>query len=159
METIDDVNRRIDNNYNFVKNIENQIRKCSDNIEKINLIKFVCVLYSEFVTGVYSDNYLEDELNKLGKEIIPRIHNNSENKTDKILFVMTQAYETGGHTVIVNNWIKWDNINDYDVILTNQKISAAPKFLKECVDNAGGKIYSLEGDYISKATQLKSISF
>ena len=63
METIDDVNRRIDNNYNFVKNIENQIRKCSDNIEKINLIKFVCVLYSEFVTGVYSDNYLEDELN------------------------------------------------------------------------------------------------
>lgn len=158
METIDDVNRRIDNNYNFVKNIENQIRKCSDNIEKINLIKFVCVLYSEFVTGVYSDNYLEDELNKLGKEIIPRIHNNSENKTDKILFVMTQAYETGGHTVIVNNWIKWDNINDYDVILTNQKISAAPKFLKECVDNAGGKIYSLEGDYISKATQLKSIS-
>lgn len=155
-KNIEEVEERIELNYQAVKCIESLVDNQMCIEDKLDLISLCGMLYSEYVTGVYSSNVLEKKLFEIGNTI--------EYVTDKVarsneyLFVMTKAGSLGGHSVIVNNWILWDKNIKYSIVFTDFDIEYVPAFLKEAVKISGGNLYFLQGSYFEKTKQLLNIS-
>lgn len=154
--SLDDVRKRIDSNYYFIKALEKEIDACRDDDEKLAYITFIGYLYSEYVTGIYSSNMLENEIIKIGRKIkfVPTVKPHKR----KMLHVMTKAYNAGGHTTVVRNWIQWDKDRQYSMVLTDMKQEEVPSNVLEAVSASQGKLICLEGNYTEKAKQLLEIS-
>lgn len=118
VKLIKKVKQRIDKNYHAIKVLEKSLNQFMPDEEKIELINLCGLLYSEYVTGVYSSSILEKELSQIGNKIEIK---NSENSSadNKYLFVMTKANNIGGHSVLVNNWILWDKKTNIQLLLQN----------------------------------------
>lgn len=101
------VKSRIDKNYECIREIEQLISLKKSDEEKLGLISLAGKFYSEYITGVYSCNTLEQQIIEIGRKInyIPT----KEASNKKILIVMSACSSVGGHTVLVHNWIKWDD--------------------------------------------------
>ena len=130
VKLIKKVKQRIDKNYHAIKVLEKSLNQFMPDEEKIELINLCGLLYSEYVTGVYSSSILEKELSQIGNKIEIK---NSENSSadNKYLFVMTKANNIGGHSVLVNNWILWDKKNKYSIAFTEYGKEDVPFFFKE----------------------------
>lgn len=151
-----EVKQRIDKNYQFIKELE-QLILCEDNdLDKLRIISFIGYLYSSYITGQYASSELEKEIIYISNKL-PFVQKNKPNK-NCILIVMTESGAVGGHSVLVNNWIRWDTENHYSVVFTEQGYSEVVDFIKESVSVSDGSIYCLEGDYITKAKKLMDIS-
>lgn len=157
VKLIKKVKQRIDKNYHAIKVLEKSLNQFMPDEEKIELINLCGLLYSEYVTGVYSSSILEKELSQIGNKIEIK---NSENSSadNKYLFVMTKANNIGGHSVLVNNWILWDKKNKYSIAFTEYGKEDVPFFLKKAVEASGGELYYLYGSHYEKAKQLLKIS-
>ena len=153
---LEDVHDRIDSNYKFIESLEKHIDTCQDDEEKLTYLTFIGHLYSEYVTGVYSSNRLENEIIKIGEKIqfTPTVKPQKGN----MLHVMTKAGNGGGHTTMVNNWIQWDKDRQYSLVLTDMGYEEIPSYIKETISISHGEIICLEGSYIEKAKQLLEIS-
>lgn len=153
---LSDVHERIDSNYNFIKSLEKYIEKCQNDDEKLIYLTFIGYLYSVYVTGIYSSNGLENEIIKIAKKICfsPTV----KPQKGRMLHVMTKAYNVGGHTTIVNNWIRWDSDRQYSLVLTDMKYEELPSYIIETISLSHGEIICLEGNYIEKAKQLLKVS-
>lgn len=148
---------RIEKNYSFIKRLEKYISFQETDLDKLELISVIAKMYSEYVTGVYSSEFLENEIIKIGKRNIV-FKPKRKAVTGRMLHVMTKSAWIGGHSVIVNNWINWDYTNSYSLVFTNMEYMDIPDFLIESVKKSGGKIYCLHGNYIEKAKELLEIS-
>lgn len=146
----------IDKNYNFIKKIEKILPQIDDIECKLKFISAIGTLYSELVTGVYSSVKLESELNSIGKAI--QFNEKSDIEENSILIVMTMATYSGGHSVIAHNWIKWDNDRKYSIVFTDMIQNDVPKFINEIVNESGGRVYYLSGNYIEKVRLLRKIA-
>lgn len=155
-ENLSDVEERINKNYTFIRELEKLVTFQKDDIEKLDLITLVAFIYSVYVTGIYASLELENEIIKIGQSII--FERKRDPKKNHILIVMTRSYNTGGHSVLVNNWMRWDVENSYSVAFTNQNYEDVVDFIKNSVESSCGEIVCLEGDYISKAKKLLDIS-
>lgn len=71
---------------------------------------------------------------------------------------MSACGVTGGHTVLVHNWIKWDNENSYSIVFTNMDDCQTPDFIKNIVQASGGELTYLSGSYMEKASKLLELS-
>lgn len=155
-KNLDDVHKRIDSNYNFIVALEKYIDKCQNDEEKLTYLTFIGYLYSEYVTGVYSNDSLENEIIKIGEKI--QFSPTVKPQKGNMLHVMTEAGNGGGHTTIVNNWIQWDRDRRYSLVLTDMNYEEVPSYIIEIISASHGKIICLEGSYIEKAKQLLEIS-
>lgn len=153
---LSDVEERINKNHKFIKELEKLISDQISDIEKIDLITLIGQFYSVYVTGIYASLELENEIIKIGQSIT--FEKKREPKKNHILIVMTESGAVGGHSVLVNNWMRWDVENSYSVAFTNQNYEDVVDFIKISVESSCGEIFCLEGDYISKTKKLMDIS-
>lgn len=159
-ESINEVRKRIDFNYYFIKEIEKLINEVSDEKLQLDLVSLVGYLYAFFVTGVYANSELEERLIRLSN----KLSNKSEcvlshgANPKKALIVMTLSAIGGGHSVLANNWICWDEDFEYSVVFTTQRKEEVVDFISESVKESGGEIYTLDGDYLEKAITLRKLS-
>ena len=156
--TLKDVKERIDKNYLCIKKTEELIPLQADENENMNLISLIGFLYSTYVTGVYSSSDLEKHLIDIGKNIQFKLREKNQKVHNNVLIVMTKGYYVGGHTVLVNNWIKYDCKRKYTVVFTDQSYLDVPKFIIEAVKQSGGEVVCLNGNSLDKASQLLDIS-
>lgn len=152
----EEVKKRIDQNYACIKEAEKMIPLQNNNEKKLLLISLVGKMYSEYITGVYASRILEDQIIAIGRELV--FKPDSMPDKNRILIVMSEAAMTGGHTVLVNNWVRWDDMNQYSLVFTNMYEPAIPMFIREAIKNSGGKISCLLGGYEERALKLLEIS-
>ncbi len=154
--SLEEVKKGIDNNYSAALEMLEGVQNTEDVEEKIAGIAFLGKFLSVYVTGLYSSNLIEGMLNKIGESIMPERVDPPKNK--KTLFVMTEAAEGGGLTVLASNFIRWDDEEECSVVLTRMNGVSVPGFLKEAVGFSKGRFHYLEGGYIEKAKALKEIA-
>lgn len=155
-KSLEAVKKRIDWNAQAIKELESLLDHQMDKEDKIELIVLCGLFYSEFVTGVYTSAKLENLLSEIASTI--SFEPFGKSKKNEFLFVLTKAYKIGGHSVIANNWIRWDREKKYSIVFTDSCLEETPEFLKETVQESGGGLYFLKGNYCEKAKQLLDIS-
>lgn len=154
--SLEEVKDRINRNHACIKELEDQIPLQETKEKKLKLLSFIGIMYSWYVTGIYSSNDLEQQIIDLGKEIT--FHSVSKPQNDQILIVMTQADDIGGHTLLVHNWIKWDTKRTYSLVFTDMNQQNVPVFIKKAVEISGGELFFLSGMEIEKARGLLEVS-
>lgn len=125
--------------------------------EKLKLVDFTATFYWLNVCGKYRDYHLEKEIEKIGKN---RLKQNIVNqyKKNRVLHIITETYLTGGHTRLLNNWIKFDTDKIPDVVIINPQKSKLGNWLKENIKQKKGTIYFLKKQKILlKAQELLGI--
>lgn len=154
--SLEEVKDRINRNHACIKELENQIPLQETREKKLKLLSFIGIMYSWYVTGIYSSNDLEQQIIDLGNEIT--FHSVSEPQNDRLLIVMTQASASGGHTLLVHNWIKWDTKRTYSIVFTDMNEQNIPVFIKKAVEISGGELFFLSGTEVEKARELLEVS-
>jgi|GEM_PF-5963018 len=120
--------------------------------EKIKIYSFMAQAYEINTTFSYSDKRLEDGVKNISNKLIK--NNNISYIKDSVLHIMTEAIFVGGHTRVVDNWIKIQT-NKRHSIWIDEKNYEFPRFLNESIEKSGGKIYwSKEGTLAEKSQQL-----
>lgn len=146
------------NNFNCFKAIEKIIIQEKDIDNKINLVEF---LYTNMVynhPGIFCSSVIENELLKIAEQIpCPPVQSFDSNS---FLHVLTEGYETGGHTRVIERWIENSNLsNKYSIVFTNPKMKNIPLTLKEQVLKRGGNIFYCDANtQRDRASQLRQIS-
>lgn len=155
-----DVKLRIDKNYACIKELEKSIILQKTDEEKLELISVIGKMYAEYITGIYSSCFLEQQIIEIGKKIdyIPLKVPLKKGNKRHILIVMSSCAATGGHTVLVHNWIKWDIENSYSIVFTKMDECQTPDFIRSIVQESGGNITYLSGFYMEKALKLLELS-
>lgn len=103
-------------------------------------------LTETFVYKYFSNERLEKALNTIAENISPaRIYEKNAVEKKRWLHVLTQAYQTGGHTALCRRWIEIDSSGDeHSLILTSQcEADSDPKLL-EAVRIGGGNVIFLD---------------
>lgn len=66
---LNDVKLRIDKNYGCIKELEKMIALQETDEKKLELISVIGKLYAEYITGIYSSNFLEHQIMEIGTKI------------------------------------------------------------------------------------------
>ncbi len=80
---------------------------------------------------------------------------------NSVLHVMTTCYNSGGHTRVVERWIKRADSNQkHSVVLLKQVSREIPELLKENIKNKNGElfIFNLDDNQIEKALKLRKLA-
>lgn len=108
-------------------------------------------------TGYYSSDIIEKVFLKLAQQ--HTIRNCSiKHQKDNILHVMTECYQSGGHTRVVERWIAGaPSKQKHSLILTNSKNKIIPSYLSDVIKEHHGEIKFLSNKEhdIAKALQLR----
>lgn len=154
----------------LVKLVEAQSKK--GNPEKtLTLIRFTAQFAVSFHTGRYADGSIENIALEIGRNLDqfnlqkmssqasfdPSI-NNSLGK--QILHVATTIYATGGHTRLIENWIKNHPGVKHSLLLTEQGDTEVPVFIKEVIQNTGGNLIQLprQAFLIERSKMLREVA-
>lgn len=128
--------------------------------EKVNLGWILLNALSFSHTGYFYSNILERFFVDIAQKYDIENYDVSF-KPKTVLHVMTQCYETGGHTRVVERWI--DNTKDkYEnsVILLKQEQANIPKLLMKNIELSNGDLINLSDDMtlIEKGLKLRQIA-
>ena len=112
--------------------------------------------------GLFSDPEIESLLRQIGEKTQEEHYQptpiGSFSALKKVLHVMTQAYDTGGHTRLVWRWITFDTSRVHSVFLTNQIDLKIPNKLQQAVEKSGGYIHCVHSpntNLVKKAEELR----
>lgn len=76
----------------------------------------------------------------------------------RVLHYATSIFEVGGHTRLIENWIRSDAANQHDVLLTRQTVPV-PSFITEAVEAAQGAVTASDStDDLHNARQLAAVA-
>ncbi|HOO28928.1 MAG TPA: hypothetical protein PLU43_10735, partial [Lachnospiraceae bacterium] len=157
MKTKKEAANQIQKNYRISESLKKIIRIERREPDRLELIKYLIHFDINHFTGRYSDEWIERELAEYGKKI--EFYHKLQPEAGKILHVMTKAYQMGGHTPIVSNWIDYDDTKSYAVVFTQMKPVDIPCFFRETAEKNGAKLLFLRGrDDMEKAKELLKIS-
>ncbi|NME82787.1 glycosyltransferase [Clostridium sp. SM-530-WT-3G] len=138
--------------------------------EKYEEVAFYAFKYGSYACekhpGEYCNKELENLLIKCAEKIKPiklqtdLIKLNIKDSKRKVLHVISEAYDVGGHTRQLWNWIRSDNESISSVVATWQ-LETAPSWLKAEIEKRTGFILSLnnyESSFLKKAALLRAIA-
>ena len=113
---------------------------------------------SAYGLGIYSSMELEKPFLDLAKTITTK--KNIQYEHDSFLHVMTTAYQTGGHTRVVERWIDISPLNQkHSIILLNQGDSICPKKIYDITQEHSGSLIILnEKNIVTRAEKLREIA-
>lgn len=80
-------------------------------------------------------------------------------RTGRVLHVLSEAYEVGGHTRLARRWMSRDSGRISDVALTNQSI-AVPSEVSAVVHTSGGQVHDLRSGHselLARAVALRAL--
>ena len=92
--------------------------------------------------GRYSSPKIEEALRSVGRSLLEELPLWSRGSGNRILHVMTSAQDTGGHTRLVDRWIRFDSARTHTIVLTEQGDLPVPAWLR---DHATGGVTQLQG--------------
>jgi hypothetical protein len=150
-----DLSKKIEENYEkycFLKKKAFQQKSLS---KKLSALKAAAHFAAYKVIGQFSDNEIERQLCEISQSIPT---SSCEFEKGSILHVMTKCYETGGHTRVVENWIKASNSSEsHSLYLVNQGKTAVPTWLTQVISNKKGEIIYSEKNRkdLAKAQELR----
>lgn len=103
--------------------------------------------------GRYADGRLESVALRVGKRLEPLSAASAEGPRRsrtagrrRVLHVATTVYETGGHTRLIENWIKSDDVSTHSLALLDQQKHAIRPELAGLVGASGGELMVLPAD-------------
>lgn len=140
-------------NKGCIEKIKQWIDKEINPNKRMDLIEFYLHFCTNNVTGIYSDPWIEKKIIEYSSKI--EFHAEKATKKNTVLVVMTVASGIGGHTALINNWIRFDKNKTYTIVLTDCPQSVVPDFLIKTVKESGGEIYHLKSTVnLDKAEEL-----
>ncbi len=120
-----------DKRLKFVDSIISLAKKEKEIKQKIYLLENINYYMTNNHCGVFRYEPMEELLQEIGKEFV--VDNQANTVKNSFLHIMTKASVTGGHTRVVENFIK--NRKEYTekhhVILISQNNETKPEFCKE----------------------------
>lgn len=108
----------------------------------------------EYILLDYANHLQKVNLNDQGIRI-----NNNKNKK-KILHILSEGYSVGGHTRIVDRWIKKDK-ESMHYLVTTWQCDTLPQWLLDTLVSNGGQHFNLADyskSYMDRASILKEVS-
>jgi glycosyltransferase involved in cell wall biosynthesis len=137
--------------------------------ELLNWAEAMATLFWVHHPGRFADGKFENVLLRIGTELLdePAAVGGSVPITVKsggcgcrrrVLHVVTTAYQTGGHTRLIRNFIKNDFDSHHSLIVTRQAEDEIPEWLSDAVRESGGSVTILPStaDVLSRARSLRS---
>ncbi|MGN0017442.1 MAG: DUF1796 family putative cysteine peptidase [Candidatus Gastranaerophilaceae bacterium] len=146
---------------NFIKNnqanLEYQINRL-ENIEDIaERVDFAVRLSTELTyrnIGYFYSTKIEKVFTDYAKSITVDL--SSEYTKDSFLHVATVFYKTGGHSRVIERWIKYANENQsHSIVLINQGDIEIPDYVREIVNRKNGKILIIDAGLSLKEKAIK----
>lgn len=144
----------IKKNYHYSEKLKEEFLS-EDRIEKkLYLAKVYGRFCVENRTGKFSDYELEEELIKISPVTVCK----SQKENGRVLHIATEVYLSGGHTRLIDNWIKFEEKNQ-DLILLEQ-VEKIPIWLKETLEKSKGHIFisDLKENLLTKAQKLYNLA-
>lgn len=130
-----------------------------DIIKKQKFAKRAIVYASEGSTGYYSSDIIEKVFIDIGQQqTIDRLPDYQPNT---VLHVMTQGYEVGGHTRVVERWVELSSHNQkQSVLFTASENQKVPERLENAIKNKAGEIIKLSDQFsdLEKGLRLREIA-
>ena len=134
---------------NLINNINEQT--------PLKKVKDIVTIFCYTGTGLYSSYKLEEYFLNISKKIKIELENSYIPQST--LHIMTQAYESGGHTRVVERWIENASDNErHSVFITNQKLSDVNESLKKIVEQKGNIYTEYNEDDIETSKKLRKIA-
>lgn len=156
----EDIDSFIKENKNFFKNLVSDAMKQSDEEKKLEKLSCAAYFASGNVCGYMSNSEIENELIKISQK--HSIELLDDFKPNTFLHVMTEPYVTGGHTRVVERWIKNSPENQvHSLIVTKEKeVEKLPEELVKNVSDKKGEIIILSDSEtrVQKALKLREIA-
>jgi hypothetical protein len=138
------VQKRIELSYNISEMMNKIIALVDDCNEKINLIYVAAqVLAFAATTGKYVEPFLERELIKIAEEIAFPDYS-EEHEKDTVLHVLTEAYNIGGHTRAVREWIEFDSARKHSIFMLRG--TNTPQWFIDSAVKSGGRFIQASGN-------------
>lgn len=115
-------------------------------------------------TGLFASTALESLLSRIGlSELTPdsTLEPIRPARLPKsVLHVMTHAKPTGGHTRLVENWVKNDSGRRHSIVVTGQGKTELPSSLQETAAPTGGSVKAADAapDLILQAQALRAMA-
>lgn len=135
-----------------ISNIEKNIDSC-----KLDYVEKTIRQILKTGSGIYSSKVIEQYFINIATKL--KIKNKSDIYIkNTVLMVMSEAYEYGGHTRVVERWVEADKSRKYSLVFTRMNKKNIPDRLIKAIYRSGGKVFYLSGDYKNKAITLSSIS-
>jgi hypothetical protein len=115
-------------------------------------------------TGRYSDGALENLILDIGLGTLPVPRNiealPASTRGRRVLHVATRLLNTGGHTRLLARWIANETDATHHVVVTDQKATEVPLFVRQTVVRTGGGVVALgtEPSRRSRASALRELA-
>ncbi len=142
-----------------IKSNQKKLIKMIDQVDKENSLPQKCVLAQKaasfavnHTTDVFSSKIIEKPFMDLAKSI--KVPIDESYKKDTVLHVLTEAYNTGGHTRCVERWISLLSDKCHSCAVLRQTVPF-PESLRTITEKNGGDIYFFDKN---KKVVLNAIS-
>ena len=113
-------------------------------------------------TGLLASPELEALLGKISLRLPdPERVRSRRDGMQRVLHVVTEVYNVGGHTKLVWRWIQADTRRTHSLVLTRQMESSVPFPLHAAVTGSGGQIHYLDrspGGILARAWALRKLA-
>lgn len=116
-------------------------------------------------TGCFANPAIEAELSRLSHDLRDACAAKPESPIrrgrtmrESVLHVMTHCYGAGGHTRLVEQWIRSESDVEANVVLTGDAEHRVPAGLSAVVEDSGGTVHHLRGDAVERAARLQSLT-
>ena len=125
------------------RRFEQSVAAEPDFARQVELARLTAVFARISGCGYYSSSVIERAFLRRAEQLdggrLPNF------RPGTVLVVMSEAYETGGHTRVVERWIEGDSKRVYSIILIRQKPgSKLPDRLMAAVAKSGGRLATLD---------------
>ncbi len=134
-----------------------QLKSSADLELRAKFLHYVADVMVRNVSEYFSSGWLEDELNQLSRCLA--IEPEQSWDAGSTLHVMTEAYDTGGHTQLLIRWVENESSDaSHSVVLTNPE-APVPDALAQIVVKHQGEVHHLYGSsWIAKAKELACLA-
>lgn len=142
---------------NFEKLLE-YLAKMNESKEKTDLAMYAANYFIYNNTGYYTSSALEEYFVNCAKKIKVDL-NNIQYKKNSILHILTNGYETGGHTRVIERWIENSPITQTHSVVQIKSTNNDLKTLQDDVKAKNGEFIILDNNLSleEKAIKLRKL--
>lgn len=148
----------IERNYRFSQILKDCFFKEKNINKKLKFASYYARYCSQNRVGFFQDLEFEEKLGEISLKYKINTFEIKNTWNGRTLHITTEVYSSGGHTRVINNWIKFENKNQ-DLLIINSERSQIEDWLKKTLKENSGKIILLEQNKVlEKAKELFNIA-